>query len=694
MKHKLIKLTIVMFLLLQIKVIGQTFELIDYPFNKGSYHTGISDTRYLYCLSDFGIHIWNIENIEKPELISSQSLTGIYYDGKIDKYQNNLFILKGNKLYKSNVENVAHFEIKNLELTDSRIENFTIIDSFLVVSSYGFDGLNVYQIKNDTIELFSNFRIPAGYTFQKYKNRINFLTGSDIIMTELINGQIEILDTICFPQMISSFIANDSILCVSYHEIGDGFIPEYSYIIDIKDNNYPVLDSLTLSVSCRYDFITNNKLVTSDGSNRTLYCINKQTLNKVGDFNAFYCDNTCLVNDTIISAFNYSNGFSLYRFNCVSIGLIHEEKCSSWITSLHKSGENLIFESNDSLYFSNNQRYFNLNKEGKIKIIDSLLFEYTKNPFQIKYSIISGNQKKIIYTFPADNNGLVYFRKFGNYIYHYLNGIYDISNLNQPLVLSNNCQFVFDTYCDKFLVSHNTYNNTFKLYNPNNGNPTIEREYQLENLNFSRPWYTFRYTPLEKRAYGFATTDGYFYLDYADLDNVHYTQVRHESGMTNSAGLVKDSINWVLSNSFIYAEDISDIYHLRLIKKTQFDNFPQSMIFENDTTVLISFGGYVSRYKLTGFKAGDVQTWTRINEVIVEKSDLFPNPNNGNFSLKIQDDNIKTVRILNMNGQFVYMKRIETINNSINLDIDLRTGNYIVFIEGNKDNYFKKMTIK
>ena len=118
------------------------------------------------------------------------------------------------------------------------------------------------------------------------------------------------------------------------------------------------------------------------------------------------------------------------------------------------------------------------------------------------------------------------------------------------------------------------------------------------------------------------------------------------------------------------------------------------MIFENDTTVLISFGGYVSRYKLTGFKAGDVQTWTRINKVIVEKSDLFPNPNNGNFSLKIQDDNIKTVRILNMNGQFVYMKRIETIDNSINLDIDLRTGNYIVFIEGNKDNYFKKMTIK
>lgn len=47
-----------------------------------------------------------------------------------------------------------------------------------------------------------------------------------------------------------------------------------------------------------------------------------------------------------------------------------------------------------------------------------------------------------------------------------------------------------------------------------------------------------------------------------------------------------------------------------------------------------------------------------------------------------------------MNGQFVYMKRIETIDNSINLDIDLRTGNYIVFIEGNKDNYFKKMTIK
>ena len=146
-----------------------------------------------------------------------------------------------------------------------------------------------------------------------------------------------------------------------------------------------------------------------------------------------------------------------------------------------------------------------------------MLFEYTKNPFQIKYSIISGNQKKFIYTFPADNNGLVYFRKFGNYIYHYLNGIYDISNLNQPLVLSNNCQFVFDTYCDKFLVSHNTYNNTFKLYNPNNGNPTIEREYQLENLNFSRPWYTFRYTPLEKRAYGFATTDGYFYLDYFSL---------------------------------------------------------------------------------------------------------------------------------------------------------------------------------
>lgn len=37
--------------------------------------------------------------------------------------------------------------------------------------------------------------------------------------------------------------------------------------------------------------------------------------------------------------------------------------------------------------------------------------------------------------------------------------------------------------------------------------------------------------------------------------------------MTNSAGFVKDSINWVLSNIFIYAEDISDIYHLRLIKK-------------------------------------------------------------------------------------------------------------------------------
>ena len=72
---------------------------------------------------------------------------------------------------------------------------------------------------------------------------------------------------------------------------------------------------------------------------------------------------------------------------------------------------------------------------------------------------------------------------------------------------------------------------------------------------------------------------------------------------------------------------------------------------------------------------------------------MYPSPNNGDFSLKIENENIKRIRIVNTRGQIVYMKNYGSINNHVNVKTNLRNGEYIVFIEGLQNKYMKKIVI-
>jgi hypothetical protein len=77
---------------------------------------------------------------------------------------------------------------------------------------------------------------------------------------------------------------------------------------------------------------------------------------------------------------------------------------------------------------------------------------------------------------------------------------------------------------------------------------------------------------------------------------------------------------------------------------------------------------------------------------------VFPNPNNGNFQLKIYNDKNQKGNILiyNMQGELIYQQNLPVVTQSlIQIDLSiLSKGSYLLNIDANENNYSKTIILQ
>jgi hypothetical protein len=74
---------------------------------------------------------------------------------------------------------------------------------------------------------------------------------------------------------------------------------------------------------------------------------------------------------------------------------------------------------------------------------------------------------------------------------------------------------------------------------------------------------------------------------------------------------------------------------------------------------------------------------------------FFPNPNNGNFIISVNDNKLKYMEIMNQLGQIVYKTGLNESNNNITLPFQIPSGFYFLRVLGKDNNiiYFNKLVI-
>lgn len=100
-----------------------------------------------------------------------------------------------------------------------------------------------------------------------------------------------------------------------------------------------------------------------------------------------------------------------------------------------------------------------------------------------------------------------------------------------------------------------------------------------------------------------------------------------------------------------------------------------------------SASGYID-IKVTNQSGGS----TEITACSVQNLTVFPNPSNGNFTLK-GIDNIKEVCIHDLTGRIINLFNTDS-QSSINVNLDVGSGIYLIKCSDGKNNYFKKIAVR
>jgi len=123
-----------------------------------------------------------------------------------------------------------------------------------------------------------------------------------------------------------------------------------------------------------------------------------------------------------------------------------------------------------------------------------------------------------------------------------------------------------------------------------------------------------------------------------------------------------------------------------------------STIAWTDDPTSREFGDYDGNVFVPTYINGNVDVATGINELDNSAMLVYPNPNNGNFTLDLSSvkGQISNVKIMNMVGGVVYQEKVSqtaSFNKDLNLS-NLSEGVYTVRIQTNNGDIVKKMVIK
>ncbi|MFZ5552371.1 MAG: T9SS type A sorting domain-containing protein [Bacteroidota bacterium] len=190
-----------------------------------------------------------------------------------------------------------------------------------------------------------------------------------------------------------------------------------------------------------------------------------------------------------------------------------------------------------------------------------------------------------------------------------------------------------------------------------------------------------------------------FYVSFADSQNIAIDRIglgfssslyyENTIGKINIVPIVEndfgniiyDSLGWTKISGYFTATGNENYVIIGLFRDTS--------EFTWDTTRYNPMGGYGSYYYIDDVYVGDPPD-TNIYEVSV-----FPNPNNGNFTLNynLDEDTDGIFYLYDAIGRKVYMKKLNQNNGSFPVEVILSSGVYIWEVRGNKRIKTGKMVV-
>jgi len=152
--------------------------------------------------------------------------------------------------------------------------------------------------------------------------------------------------------------------------------------------------------------------------------------------------------------------------------------------------------------------------------------------------------------------------------------------------------------------------------------------------------------------------------------------------------------------SFVWAADAPVTIANNTLVELNFNAISEgsSTIAWTDDQTSREFGDYNGNVLVPAYTDGNVDAITGINELNNSAMLVYPNPNNGNFTLNLSavKDQVTNVKIMNMVGGVVYQEKAAqnaSFNQNINLS-NLSEGVYTLRIQTNNGEIVKKMVIK
>ena len=152
--------------------------------------------------------------------------------------------------------------------------------------------------------------------------------------------------------------------------------------------------------------------------------------------------------------------------------------------------------------------------------------------------------------------------------------------------------------------------------------------------------------------------------------------------------------------SFVWAADAPVTIANNTLVELNFNAISEgsSTIAWTDDQTSREFGDYNGNVLVPAYTDGNVDAITGINELNNSAMLVYPNPNNGNFTLNLSavKDQVTNVKIMNMVGGVVYQEKVAqnaSFNQNINLS-NLSEGVYTILIQTTNGDMVKKMIIK
>lgn len=681
--------------------------VLDHPFGKGICDKGLKDGDLLHGVADLGLITWDVSDPLHPVRLSVFPWTSPVFDGDIAKAGNTVFLRKGHRVVAVDMEQPEDPVGIPLDLGPGSTSRSIAARGDRLYVATGF-GLKIFDV--------ADLAAPAELAFLPlfYLDRIQLQdtmvlggTGHGFYRIGIGTGVPVLLDSILPPNgpegnfALNSYASNGRQVCMLMSDFMAG--QSRIRLYDLGTVGAPMLVHEGPTDLTEYDalLVMTDSFVIATGEHLTIRGIHGPTvMGPVDTLVSPYTYPTGTAWDANwIYGFNVQGGLSVFdRTSTGTASLYAHHKIGGWVERMGKtSWGQVVTRGGDSLYIFNKEP----GPQGD--------FPYVAHPLQghdwlvfgdlLVQTRLDGVSSISLWRIHADggleplstfqsgtaptNIGRI--RIWGDRLYNGRSGgageftnIHDISDPTTPALLVEDFPEFFRAIHDGLLFAVMAEVGMVRIYDASTTPPALLTTKSFEpNCNGGQ--YGDGQRPRRHFLNGAAC---HSFLDLSDTTALVSSpmHVLGPIGMEPSTTLVWNDVLYIgVSNQMrLYAYDVCHAEGITPMGHTPLHNSARG-IMAMDSLLFVSFGGYITRYDVSGMIAC-LPLSVPVPSQQAARFEPRPNPSDGRFVLDAPVGLAGGVlRVHDVQGRLVHMERVPVQGDvPWSLRLDLPNGLYLI----------------